>query len=211
MIRLRPRGPSGTLVNPTINGANFTGTVTMTGATVALGTPASGVLANCTGLPISTGLSGRTCYVLAATVTASGASAATLTTITDGTTSWSIPLAAATKYVGRVVLRYTCVSTVGYQLSLAASGGLTTSRWLAVIDDSQDAFTNTSKLQTQGALPTTYTGATAGAGQVNGEVIVDFDIVTTVAGNLDIKFASGLDSNTATISRGHIWIEQANN
>lgn len=215
-------------------GGSYTPTGTWTSMTLvtpALGTPASGVLTNCTGYPGTSALTttgtltsgatgsgftialststitgtlplangGQTIYALASAFSASGASAATLAVVTDGTTAWSVALAAATKYRIRITFNYTCVSAVGYKIGFTATNSLTATSWRCRVLDWDDLLPLAGLPATSTTLNNVFSAGKDNS-QANGNTTVEATIITNAAGTLNFNFASQSNSNTATMT-----------
>ena len=130
-----------TLTTPTINGATLTGTIaggTFTGTamtsptltTPALGTPSAGVLTNCTGLPVSTGISGLATGVAAFLATPTSANLATAVTNETGSGSLvfgTSPTLTTPNIVGTATNDSAAAGSVGeFNSNSASSVALTT-------------------------------------------------------------------------------------
>lgn len=91
--------------------------------TPALGTPSSGTLTNCTGLPISTGVSGLGTGV--ATFLATPSSANLRAALTDETGTGAAVFATSPTFTTSIILNGTSSGTTTVQAAAAASGTLT--------------------------------------------------------------------------------------
>ena len=127
--------------------ATLTGTQTLTNKTLtsptlttpALGTPASGTLTSCTGLPVSTGISGLAANV--ATFLATSSSANLISAVTDGTGTGSLVFATSPTLVTPLLGTPTsgnlanCTFPTLNQNTSGSAATLTTGRTIAITGD----------------------------------------------------------------------------
>src|SRR5215475_15232856 len=155
-------------VNTTLSGQTGTGTfVGSTSATLvtpALGTPSSGVLTNCTGLPVGTGL-------------ATGTNSAVLVTNSMGVPAWSSTMTNGQLIIGSTSGTPTAATlTAGTNISISnGSGSITINStstaftWNNVTSNTQAMAVNEAYVTNNGATLVTYTlPATAAIGTTLG-------------------------------------------
>jgi hypothetical protein len=142
---------------------NFAGTTSPTFVTPVLGTPTSGTLTSCTGLPVGTGL-------------ATATDSAVLVSGSTGTPVWS-----STMTNGQVIIGYTSGTPVAATISagtgiaitngtgtisIASSGGSGINSWIAASSTPITAAVNTGYYITDASAVTITLPATAAAGSV---------------------------------------------
>jgi hypothetical protein len=166
--------------------------------TPVLGTPASGTLTNCTGLPVSTGVSGLGAGV--ATFLATPSSANLASALTDETGSGAAVFANAPSFTGQPTIP--TINLTGGQIvfpsTQSASGNANT------LDDYEEGtFTPAITFVTPGNLSVAYTlqsGTYAKVGRIvnlHVAVVTSSFSHTTASGNLQITgmpFVSGITS-----------------
>ncbi len=141
-----------------ITGATTNGTA-LTLVAPVLGTPASGTLTNCTGLPVSTGISGLGTGV--ATFLATPSSANLATAVTDETGSGALVFATSPTLVTPVLGVATATSINKVSLTApATSATLTLADGSTLATSGANSITLTSSGATNVTLPTTGTLAT---------------------------------------------------
>lgn len=146
-------GSGGSFASPTITGtvaggATYSSPVLVT---PALGTPASGVLTSCTGLPVTTGVSGMGTGVGAFLATPSSANL--ITAVTDETGSGALVFANTPTLVTPVL-----GAATGTSLVLSANCRAASFNAGATAGVTAGPFTVVSSIATIGGLVTTLTG-----------------------------------------------------
>ena len=181
-----------------------------------LGTPASGTLTNCTGLPVATGVSGLGTGV--ATFLATSSSANLRTALTDETGTGSavfadtptlvtpvIGAATGTSLTATGVIASTGTAGVGY--ATGAGGAVTqgTSRTTGVtLDKTSGAITLFSAAGTTSATTFTVTNSTVAAtdvvilNQKSGTDLYDLMVTAVAAGSFNITFRTTGGTTTET-------------
>jgi hypothetical protein len=184
--------------------------------TPVLGTPASGTLTNCTGLPIATGVSGLGAGI--ATFLATPTSANLRTALTDETGTGSavfadtptlvtpvIGAATGTSLTATGVIASTGTAGVGY--ATGAGGAVTqgTSRTTGVtLDKTSGAITLFSAAGTTSATTFTVTNSTVAAtdvvilNQKSGTDLYDLMVTAVAAGSFNITFRTTGGTTTET-------------
>jgi hypothetical protein len=184
--------------------------------TPALGTPASGVLSNCTGLPIGTGVSGLAANVATFLATPSSANLAAALTDETGTganvfantpTLVTPVIGAATGTSLAVTAAVTSSGTAGVGYATGAGGAVTqiTSRTTGVtLDKTTGAITLFSAAGSATAATFTVTNSTVAAtdviilNQKSGTDLYDLMVTAVAAGSFNITFRTTGGTTTET-------------
>lgn len=161
----------------------------------ALGTPSSGTLTNCTGLPLSTGVTGTLALDNGGYATARQANDLTLTTTTLETTDLSISIPSTGYYLFRVWLNFRCgASTDGWKYFFDHSGTEANVNFFRIV------FNDSTDVINEMAYVTSFAGTHTQTGVSNERhhVIVEGNFQATSTGTFAITAAKNADAGADT-------------